>query len=94
MVIESMLVHPFPSVKVTVYEPAAKFVGLATVAPFDQRKAYGVAPPEPKAEAAPSFPPKQDTCCARLMETPSAEGWVIEALEVATHPLSSVKVIV
>lgn len=61
MVIAVEATHPFTSVAVTVYEPAARLVAVGVVCPLLHRYWNGAVPPVTFIVAVPLFPPKQDT---------------------------------
>ena len=61
MLTELVVVQPFASVILTVYNPIANPVAVCVVCPLLHRKVYPGVPPEALAVASPLLPPLQET---------------------------------
>jgi hypothetical protein len=87
-------VHPFASVAVTVYDPAAKPVAVAPVAELLHKYVFVPVPPVALTVAEPVDAPlhKTFTCDEIVAET--AVGWVNVELAVAVNPPVAVTVTV
>ncbi len=87
-------VHPFASVTVTIYVPAATPIIDAVVAELLHAYVYGEVPPVADAVAPPSEPPLQETSASTTEEATNDVGSVIVEVVVAVQPFASVTVAV
>jgi hypothetical protein len=90
MVIELLSVHPFASVIVTEYVPAATPVILAVVAALLHIYVYGMVPPVPVTVPPPSARPLQLMLLSTTPADASNAGSVIVILEESVQPFASV----
>ena len=93
MVTVLVVVHPLPSVTVTVITPAFKLLITEVVAAVDHKYVYEPAPPLAITVAAPVLLPKHKTLVTAV-DVASAEGWVMVTVFVEVQPEPSVTVTV
>jgi hypothetical protein len=92
----TLVVHPFVSVMITTYGPAARFVAVGPVwtGLVFQANVYSGVPPLAVTVAVPFVPPKQLTFCCPLMSPVSGSGPVMSTLALAEVKSASVTVTV
>ena len=90
MVVEMVCVHPFASVIVTKYVPAANPVKPWVVAALLHAYVYGAVPPLTVKSIAPVLLPKQSTFVWLKLLAKAEAGWVIVVLIVWLQELASV----
>ena len=89
----TVLTHPFASVTVHVYEPAASPLAVAAVPPLgDHAYVYGDVPPLTFATAFPLLPPKQFSFADEAMETEGLPELLTLAVVAEVQPFASVTV--
>ena len=86
--------HPFASVTVTPYQPAAIPVGSSAVPLFDHKNVYGAVPPVAVRLTDPVLFPKHNTFTCVVLNDNGACGCVIVTVWVVVHPFESVAVTV
>lgn len=94
-VTDAVVMQPFASVTVTVYDPAISAVAVAPVPPAGAHEyEYGAVPPEAVTVAEPLLPPKQRMFAELVIVAPGPPVFATFAVAVVVHPLASVIVTV